>query len=104
MKSFSVRLSALLAIVAMFGLVDRAAAGDDVPFKGSLEGTYTATPVDPNLEGQFIDEILVGYEYEVMPNFSVGVQASYRELGDSDRMVRDSNGDVFPIGQRINRF
>ena len=30
--------------------------------------------------------------------------ATYSELGDSDRMVRDTEGRVFPIGEQINRF
>ena len=54
------------------------------------------TPVDPALQGQFIDEVLVGFEYEVAPNFALGVQATYRDLG---RVVEDfldaSTGNYF---------
>jgi len=52
---------------------------DQTGFRSTLFGG--ATPVDPDLEGQYIDEYLIGYEYEVMPNFALGVQATYRELG-----------------------
>jgi hypothetical protein len=37
--------------------------------------------VDPGLEGQFVDEVLLGYEYEVRPNFALAFQATYRDLG-----------------------
>lgn len=47
---------------------------------GSLE------PVDPGLKGQYIDEYLLGYEYEVLPNFALGIQATYRDLG---RVIED---------------
>lgn len=63
-------------------------------FRNSLLGG--ATPVDPDLKGQYIDEILVGYEYEVIPNFAIGVQATYRDLG---RIIEDfliiSEGNYF---------
>jgi outer membrane receptor protein involved in Fe transport len=40
-----------------------------------------ATPVDPDLKGQYIDEILGGYEYEIAPNLAVGIKGTYRKLG-----------------------
>ncbi|HVO11929.1 MAG TPA: TonB-dependent receptor [Vicinamibacteria bacterium] len=43
-------------------------------------------PVDPNLKGQFINEYLGGYEQEIVPNFSLGVKATYRNLG---RVIED---------------
>ena len=45
-----------------------------------------ATPVDPNLKGQYIDELLGGYEYEVAPNLAIGVKGTYRKLG---RVIED---------------
>jgi len=55
-----------------------------------------ATPVDPDLKGQYIDEFMLGYEYEVLPNFAVGIQGTYRELG---RVIEDfliiSEGNYF---------
>jgi hypothetical protein len=52
------------------------------------------TPVDPDLKGQYIDEILAGYEYELKPNLSLGVQATYRKLGRviEDFLVDPANG------------
>jgi outer membrane receptor protein involved in Fe transport len=44
------------------------------------------TPVDPNLKGQYIDELLGGYEYEIRPNLAVGIKGTYRKLG---RVIED---------------
>ncbi len=54
------------------------------PAKSSLLGG--ATPVDPNLKGQYIDELLGGYEYEIIPNLAVGIKGTYRKLG---RVIED---------------
>lgn len=43
-------------------------------------------PVDPSLKGQYIDELMGGFEYEVAPNFVLGVKGSYRKLG---RVIED---------------
>jgi outer membrane receptor protein involved in Fe transport len=45
-----------------------------------------ATPVDPDLKGQYVDELLFGYEYELANNLAVGLQGTYRKLG---RVVED---------------
>lgn len=37
-------------------------------------------PVDPNLKGQYVDEYLAGYDYEIRPNFEIGVKGTYRSL------------------------
>ncbi len=55
------------------------------PERSSLLGA-TGTPVDPDLAGQYVDDLIVGFEYEVKPNFVVGVSATYRELG---RVIED---------------
>ena len=41
-------LVGLALTVALQGIARPAAAGEQVPFKGTLEGTYTSTPVDPD--------------------------------------------------------
>ncbi len=70
------------------------APDDNAPRRSSLLGG--ATPVDPGLQGQYIDEILLGFEYEVRPNLALGVKATYRELG---RAIEDfliaSEGNYF---------
>ncbi|HEX9492693.1 MAG TPA: TonB-dependent receptor, partial [Thermoanaerobaculia bacterium] len=55
------------------------------PARSSLLGGST-TPVDPNLKGQYIDELLGGYEYEIAPNLAVGIKGTYRKLG---RVIED---------------
>ncbi|HSP15492.1 MAG TPA: TonB-dependent receptor [Thermoanaerobaculia bacterium] len=51
------------------------------PARSSLLGGSTE-PVDPNLKGQHIDEFLLGYDQEVMPNLAVGIQGTYRKLAN----------------------
>lgn len=52
------------------------------------------TPVDEDLKGQYIDEVLIGGEYEVRPNLTVGAKFSYRDLGRviEDFLIIDSGG------------
>ena len=65
------------------------------PRKSSLLGG-SSEPVDPALKGQYIDEYLGGFEYEVVPDTTVGVRVSYRKLG---RVIEDflvpSSGEYF---------
>jgi outer membrane receptor protein involved in Fe transport len=51
----------------------------NAPARASLLGG--AEPVDPDLKGQYIDEYLGGFEYEVAPNFVLGTKFTYRTLG-----------------------
>jgi hypothetical protein len=56
----------------------------NAPVRHTLNGG--ATPVDPDLKGQYVDEMLLGYEYELANNLAVGIQGTYRKLG---RVVED---------------
>jgi hypothetical protein len=47
MKRHSLAASLALAFLALLGLAGPAAAGKQVPFKGSLEGDVTVTPLAP---------------------------------------------------------
>jgi hypothetical protein len=49
-------------------------------------GNPESTPVDPNLKGQYIDEMLLGYDYELAANLAVGIKGTYRNLG---RVIED---------------
>jgi outer membrane receptor for Fe3+-dicitrate len=51
----------------------------NAPVRQSLLGG--AEPVDPELKGQYSDEVLAGFEYEVAPNFVLGTKFTYRKLG-----------------------
>lgn len=57
----------------------------NAPRRSGLLGG-SSEPVDPGLKGQYIDEYLIGYEYELAPNFAVGIQGTYRDLG---RVIED---------------
>lgn len=56
----------------------------------------TVVPVDPDLKGQYLDEYLVGYDYEISSNLALGIKGSYRNLG---RVIEDmlvpASGDYF---------
>jgi hypothetical protein len=64
------------------------------PRRSTLLGGPEA--VDPNLKGQFINEWLGGFEYEVRPALALGVKFTYRNLG---RVIEDflvpSEGNYF---------
>ena len=47
MKRFSSIAGLALAVVVVLGLAGPAAAGEQVPFKGSLSGDVTVTPIAP---------------------------------------------------------
>lgn len=64
------------------------------------------TPVDPDLEGQYIDEAILGFEYELRPNLALGIKGTYRDLGQIiEDMLIVSEGDYFIAnpGQGIGR-
>ncbi len=65
------------------------------PSKSSLLGG-SAEPVDPDLKGQYIDEYMVGGEYEVMPDSTLSIRFIHRNLG---RVIEDflvpSSGEYF---------
>ncbi len=47
-------------------------------------------PVDSDLQGQYLDEYLMGAEYEVAPDLAIGVTGIYRSLG---RVIEDISVD-----------
>ena len=64
------------------------------PSRSSLLGGEE--PVDPDLKGQYLDEFLVGFDYEVRPTFVLGAKFTRRDLG---RVIEDflipSEGNYF---------
>jgi hypothetical protein len=53
----------------------------NAPRRQSTLGGSTE-PVDANLKGQHIDELIGGYDYEIGPNLKIGVQGTYRKLAN----------------------
>jgi hypothetical protein len=90
-----------------------------------LLGNTDAVPVDPNLKGQYLDEYMVGYDYELASNLAVGIKGTYRNLGRviEDMLVPSTgnylvanpgsgtgaeggtiNGDTVPVPKPTRRF
>jgi hypothetical protein len=86
LQAFSYNFSPAASAIAPDPFFNSVANGGsaDAPTRNSFLGG--ATPVDPDLKGQYIDEFLLGYEYELANNLAVGVQGTYRKLG---RVVED---------------
>jgi hypothetical protein len=65
------------------------------PARSSLLGGSTE-PVDPNLKGQYMDEALVGFEYQLQNGIVLGTKYVHRNLG---RVIEDflipSEGNYF---------
>src|SRR5206468_2752510 len=55
MKRYSSAAGLALAAVVVLGLTGPAAAGDQVPFKGSLDGDVTHTPLAPPFDSVIVD-------------------------------------------------
>lgn len=47
--------AAVIAFILVLGLAGPAAAGNEVPFRGSLAGTATVTPLDPPMASVLIE-------------------------------------------------
>jgi hypothetical protein len=75
-RSFSFERQARIANFSAGSTTPDPAAGDSAIFGGFTE------PSDPDLHNQYINEILLGYEREVMPNVAVGVKGIYRDYGE----------------------
>ncbi len=56
------------------------AASVQVEISSAILGGFTE-PSDPDLEGQYINEYLLGYEREIAPQWSAGVKGIYRDYG-----------------------
>ncbi len=56
------------------------AAEEALGRSSAIFGGFTE-PVDPNLENQYINEYIVGYEREVLPDVAVGIKGIYRNYG-----------------------
>jgi outer membrane receptor for ferrienterochelin and colicin len=62
------------------GIVPDPAAEEAIGSPTSILGGFTE-PTDPDLENQYVREILVGAEREIMPDVAVGAKFIYRDYG-----------------------
>ncbi len=61
--------------------------------------TFGATDalVDPDLKAQYLDEVILGSEYEVIPNLKVGASLVYRDLGRAVEDISTDGGSTYLI-------
>jgi hypothetical protein len=99
--------SLALAVVAVLGLAGPAAAGEQVPFKGSLEGDVTHTPLAPPFDSVYVDATgnatLLGQFTLDIPH--VVNRANRTAIGsyefaaaNGDTLFADFTGQAMPIG------
>ncbi|GAC1595457.1 MAG: hypothetical protein NVS4B10_03880 [Myxococcales bacterium] len=56
----------------------------------SFTGTAAGTAVDPNLQGQYIDEYQAGAQYQIYRDVTVGIDYQHKQLG---RVIEDMSVD-----------
>ncbi len=56
----------------------------------TVPGQTTALPVNSKLKGPYTDEYILGFDYQIRPDFKVGVSMHYRALG---RTIEDLSFD-----------
>jgi hypothetical protein len=60
--------------------------------------------VAPGLEGQYLDELILGSEYELMPDFKMGVNFVTRNLGQVIEDISTDGGNNYIIANPGNSF
>jgi hypothetical protein len=84
----------LIAVALLFSLAGAAAAGDQVPFKGSLAGTATVTPLDP----PFASVVIVGTGNATqLGHFTVEIPHFVNQatrIGSGSYLFTAANGDT----------
>ena len=79
-RSFAQERQARIFNYSPTSILPDPAAEADLGRESAILGGFFE-PADPNMKNQHIQEILLGYEREVMPNLAVGVKGIYREYG-----------------------
>ncbi|HJQ36055.1 MAG TPA: TonB-dependent receptor [Thermoanaerobaculia bacterium] len=79
-RSFSYERQPRIINYSPTSIVPDAAAEADFETDSAILGGFTE-PSDPDLENQYINEYVLGYEREVMPDVAVGVKGIYRNYG-----------------------
>ncbi|HEV8269264.1 MAG TPA: TonB-dependent receptor [Thermoanaerobaculia bacterium] len=93
-RSFSAERNPTIYNFDPVSIIPDPAAESDTTHSSILGGYIE--PVDPDLKAQYLDEIALGIEREVLPGLSVGLKGIYRRYGRviEDGYVPDS-GDYF---------
>jgi carboxypeptidase family protein len=94
--------------------LERGEIGRQLGFSGNINpitlGPLQSNAVDPDLNAPLTDELLLGAEHALLPDFVVGLNLSYRKLTDileAERLVFDSDdpfaaANLASVG-RLNR-
>ncbi|MEW6338771.1 MAG: TonB-dependent receptor [Acidobacteriota bacterium] len=56
---------------------------------------HSSTPVDPDLKGQYIEDVVVGFDYELAKDFAVGAKYIWRDLAMVIEDSLDGTGGYF---------
>jgi hypothetical protein len=86
MRKFALAVSITLCAVAVLGFARSAAAGKQVPFKGTLDGSFTATPIDPEFP------LIVDVQLDAVGQATHLGEFTYDFPHIVDRSVRPSTG------------
>ncbi|MGZ5494539.1 MAG: outer membrane beta-barrel protein, partial [Thermoanaerobaculia bacterium] len=84
-RSFSYERQPRIVNYSPTSIAPDPAAEADFGTASTILGGFTE-PSDPNIRNQYMNELILGGEKEVMPNFAVGVKGIYRNYG---RVVED---------------
>jgi len=89
-RSFSFERQARIFNFSPTSTAPDPAAESDLGQTSTIFGGFTE-PSDPNLRNQYLNEYLLGYEREVLPDLALGVKAIYRSYGEviEDFLCRD---------------
>jgi Carboxypeptidase regulatory-like domain/TonB-dependent Receptor Plug Domain len=89
-RSFSFERQARIFNYSPTGTTPDPQAEADLGRSSAIFGGFTQ-PADPDLRNQYINEVLLGYEREVLPDLAVGIKAIYRDYGEviEDFLCRD---------------
>lgn len=80
-RSFSFERQARIFNFSPTGTTPDPAAEAALGEESVIFGGFTE-PTDPDLRNQYINEVLLGYEMEVMPEVAVGIKGIWREYGE----------------------
>jgi outer membrane receptor for ferrienterochelin and colicin len=79
-RSFSYERQPRIINFSPTGITPDLAAETELGTDSAILGGFTE-PSDPDLENQYINEYLLGYEREVRPDIAIGVKGIYRNYG-----------------------
>ena len=68
----------------------------EIPYKNTASGIYPS-PVADDLNGQSVDEFIIGYDYMINDLWSIGIKFTWRELNDIIEDVSFDGGGQYII-------